>query len=113
MSTLADRWVRIMCDYCADPVWASCGGNADLADLPVTRDLRERLERWAEWHDRENPTDGPWPDQGQFSAAGLQLAREVKAQLADWTVIYFDDAAAAATRGTERPRQAFEYEIKL
>jgi hypothetical protein len=39
-----DRWVRIMCDTSASGVWDSEGLACDPEALPVTEDLRARLE---------------------------------------------------------------------
>ena len=103
------KWVRIMADYCADPLWGPDGTAQCLDELPVSEDLRARVAAWEEWFDLHS-LDNPDFDQAAFSRAGLALAQEVKARLPDWTVIYFDEAAAA-----DKPpgalRDTFEYEI--
>lgn len=45
-----EKWVRIMCDYAADPIWSRSGGNVDLEDLPVSADLLKRLLAWQGWY---------------------------------------------------------------
>lgn len=107
------KWVRIMCDYCADPLWGPGGAMEYLEDFPVTVDLRQRLQAWEDQYDSQNP-GGPSPplDMATFSREGRELARRVKEQLPDWTVIYFDEEASAM-RGRDAPRSIFEYEIVL
>jgi hypothetical protein len=93
------NWVRIMADALADGVWDrdGCGDRADA--LPVPADLVARIRAWQAWYDR----DGWGDDAGRplarfdldaFAAEGLAIAQAVKAALPDWTVIYFDEAAA-------------------
>jgi hypothetical protein len=110
----ADRWVRIMADYCADGVWArdGCGGCAD--ELPVDPALIARIRAWQEWYDTKAADfESPSPfDVKAFAAEGLAIARAVKAALPDWTVMYFDEAALPANlEGVAR--HVFEYEITL
>ena len=109
MGMVESKWVRILADYCADPLWGPDGSMESLEDLPVSQDLRARLETWEEWYDLQS-LDNPEFDAAAFGRAGLELAREVKAQLPDWTVVYFDEAAWAA-RTEETADGAFQYEI--
>lgn len=51
-------------------------------------------------------------DVAAFSQTGRELASEVKRQLPDWTVVYFD-AEASAMCVVDGPRELFEYEIGL
>jgi len=84
-----------------------------LDDLPAPHDLKKRLREWQERYDMWEP----WSenkvafDVEEFSRAGLKLAQEVKAHLPNWTVIYFDEAAAAG-KSPDAPRETFEYEVK-
>jgi len=48
--------------------------------------------------------------QGGVQRSRLALARDVKAQLPDWTIIYFDDAAADGNPPGAL-RESFEYEV--
>jgi len=54
--------------------------------------LRDRLARWCARFqtsfDREIDLDA-------FAAEGRAIARAVKAELPDWSIVYFDEAAAA------------------
>jgi len=38
-----DKWVRIMCDFSAEGIWARSGGAVELDELPVSPELRGRL----------------------------------------------------------------------
>jgi hypothetical protein len=103
------KWVRIMADYCAEPLWGPDGTMQYLDELPISADLRARLAAWEDWFDLHS-LDNPDFDRAAFSQAGLELACDVKAQLPDWTVIYFDEAAANG-RSPDAPRETFEYEV--
>lgn len=92
MEGFSDRWVRIMADYCSEGVWDSEGCGCSVDDLPLSDGLRAAIR-------------------AEFSAHGLALARQVKAELPDWTVIYFDEEQAAKA-GWGGDRSAFEYEVK-
>lgn len=107
------KWVRIMGDYSADPLWGPDGTMSYLDDLPVTQELRQRLRDWEGVYDLqdESTTSAPF-DVAAFSQTGRELAREVKRQLPDWTVVYFDEEAAAQ-RSVDALRESFEYEIGL
>lgn len=88
-----DKYVRVLADYCADPVWEAdgCMMMMMIEELPVTEDLRQRLVEWNHVYERKCPSDGiTWPEQAQHAAQGLELAKQVKQQLPDWTVVYSD-----------------------
>lgn len=94
-SLIRDRWVRIFCDYTADPVWAKSGGNCELEDLPVTRELLDRMRAWANRYERM-PLSGGVLDWSEGRAHGIErlaIVREVKRQLPDWTIVCLDEAA--------------------
>ncbi len=113
MSTLKDKWVRILADFCADPVWEKGGGNADLADLPVSTELSILLDAWAVRYSRF--ADKPDFNIQEHSDRGLALARQVKEELPEWTVIYLDEARAmeVSHEHIEERRSYYEYEITL
>lgn len=97
-----------MADYGADPLWDREGVMADLTELPVSPALILRLRDWAGWYERNDEWGGV-ADRIAFSAAGHLIARAIKAELPDWTVIYWDEAAYFDS--PDGPRDAFEYEI--
>lgn len=94
-SLIRDRWVRIFCDYSADPVWAKSGGNCELSDLPVSKGLSARMRAWANRYEKMPLSGGvlDWSEGRAHVAEGLEIARAVKRELPDWTVIYLDEAA--------------------
>ena len=104
------KWVRLLADSCADGVWArdGCSGLAD--DLPVSAQLILRIRAWQAWYDRDEDDWGLFKgDVEAFSNEGREIARALKAELPDWTVVYFDKAASE--RHPDGPRTHFEYEI--
>lgn len=109
------RWVRLMCDFAADGVWNSKGEGCSADSLPISRALLERVRAWQAWFERD-AWDGssdlrPPFDVLAFSAEGLVIARDMKRELPDWTVVYFDQAAGEAVRGKGCGRDTFEHEI--
>ena len=90
-----DRWIRIFCDYSADPVWARSSGNCDLGNLPVSQALLDRMRAWSNHYERMPLSGGvlDWNEGRAHGTEGLAIAREVKRQLPDWTVVYHDEAA--------------------
>ena len=113
--TLADdKWVRIMADFCAEAIWCKDGAGTSIEELPVTPELRDRILAWQHWYDDQ--CEGYLPpserttqfDYAAFSAKGLALALEVKRQLPDWTVIYFDEE-----RSNKVPALDYEYEVRV
>jgi hypothetical protein len=111
MTELAEeRWVRIMADHSADPLWHRDGCMAELAELPVSPPLIRRLGTWAQWYEQNRSWEGDHSfDYAPFSAEGLAIARAVKAELPAWRVTYWDEAAYV--RDPAGPRETFEYEI--
>ena len=109
-----DHYVRIRADFCCEGVWdrEGCAGCAD--QLPLSPDLQAALKAWADWYDRDAPdgTPDPQPDfpRAEFAAQGLALARRVKAELPDWTVIYLDQGKFEASP-RDVDRTVFEHEI--
>jgi hypothetical protein len=115
---VANKWVRIMCDYSADGVWARNGGGAMLEDLPVSADLRARIRAWQDWYEKYSYPDFSNAPLGfdidAFSIEGLAIANAVKAELPDWTVVYHDEAKAAPRYRppyTDVPRAHYQYEV--
>ena len=112
MTLADDKWVRIMCDFGAEPIWDRQGAPAYLYELPVSEELRQRLANWQATFESEGDTPHP-PGSisvAAFSAEGIAIARAVKAALPDWTVVYFDEEKAAPSP-VDRPRSYFEYEV--
>lgn len=113
-----EKWVRIMCDYCADGVWAKSGGGFDASELPISPGLLERLREWQRWYERRDCSDPDWLELDAFCTEGERIAHAVKAELPEWTVVYYHEAKADAFLKDIAPvdyvkvsRDAFEYEV--
>src|SRR6185312_8878778 len=118
----AEKWVRVMADYSSDGLWHKDGCTAAAEDLPISAPLQARLRAWCDWYEQNTdylPADERKPfDTPAFAAEGREIARAIKAELPEWTVIYLDEAeleAVIAQRfdpsGGETDRQHFEREI--
>lgn len=116
----AERWIRVMCDYSADGVWARNGAATLPAFLPISIALTARILAWQEVYE----TFEPWEVEvdpvkwAAWAAEGLAIAIDMKRQLPDWTVVYHDDTRGPPqTPGVpwdeiiERYRPWFEHEI--
>ena len=122
---VADRWVRVLADYSCEGVWQKDGIPADIDELPVSDELRKQFLAWQEEYNRlwdiyledEEYRPEPFPGWNAFSAWGLELAKAVKVQLLDWTVIYYDEEKSWESSyddtGKRKPRSYIEYEITL
>jgi hypothetical protein len=110
-----DKWVRVMADYSSDGLWERDGCMMGREDLPISPELAARHEAWCRWYEdseffmAESERTRPF-DLAAFSAEGLSIAKAIKAELPDWTVIYFDEGKAQPYRES-RPREEFEYEV--
>ncbi len=111
------KWVRIMCDFSADGVWDRQGRAEDCDSLPVSEHLKEMIKGWQEWHEFSddemgNPDYQYFWDVKAFSVMGLCIARKVKTELPDWTVVYFDMEKAETTK-YDRDNKSIEYEYEI
>jgi hypothetical protein len=76
-------------------LWTRSGDLAFFEDLPISDTLKVRLKAWEAWaFDYEDflPRERQAPfDLEGFTTAGLDIARALKAELPDWTIIYCDE----------------------
>lgn len=78
-----------------EAVWTSDGQPIFLEDLPITDQLRTKLDEWIRLTDDfeyylPKKERAPFDLKG-FTATGLTLAKELKAELPDWTILYCDE----------------------
>lgn len=118
-----DRYVRLMADVLGPGVWHR-DGSCDAAEaLPISRRLMLDIYAWQDCYDAEEArheagtaweTTADW-DFEAFAARGLGLARRLKAELPDWTIVYHDLAAVRRNGGYRggAPRGHWEYEVSL
>jgi hypothetical protein len=107
--------VRIMCDWCADGVWSVPGYPPEsFADFRVSPELWARIQAWQNWYHQQNPSLDIDPDfdLDGFTAEGLLIARAVKAELPDWTIVYHDEALGNYTLWWRHHPRVCHYEIK-
>lgn len=115
-----DKYIRVMPDYASNGIWHRQGIHAEPDELPISKSLHEWLAAWANRYDinddflpeseRKNRLD--W---SEFTSEGLAIARAIKAELPDWTVVWWDEqklAEAMRSVSGERPsRRLFEFEV--
>ena len=101
------KYVRLMADYCSSGVWDENGTNIDIDDLPAHFWLKQMISAWQAIYDVHSLNEDF--DVKTFSEQGYALAVKLKQSLPDWTVEYFDEAAA----WEGKPRSEFLLEIKL
>lgn len=82
-----------MADYCSSGVWDENGTNIDIDSLPIYYWLKSMIGSWQVQYDREAMDEDTF-DAKLFSKHGYALAVKLKQNLPDWTVMYFDEAAA-------------------
>jgi hypothetical protein len=119
-----DKYVKIMWDHCATGFWDRDGANCNPMSFPFSDKVKLEVKRWA-------AAVGAWVDFGMdndpkqmldfaayssttekaLSIWGLAIARKIKREKPEWTVVYFD--ASAAKQDEKQPREEFEYEVKV
>ena len=109
MTTEPPRQAHVMANYGCTGLWDHDGAPLNPNRLPLSPKLRERLARWCARFQRSFERE---IDLDAFGAEGLAIARAVKAELPDWSIVYFD-AAAAARRNYRGPPSSYEIEIHL
>jgi hypothetical protein len=90
-SLVDDKYLKVMCDFCAEGLWTKKGAISPYS-LPLSNDLRERIVAWNWWYDLEYDSEEQTMDMDAFTVEGLEIARQVKRELPDWTIIYSDEA---------------------
>ena len=98
-----------MADYGSAGPWDHDGAPLNPSRPPLSPKLRERLARWCVRFQRSFEHE---IDLDAFAAEGHAIARAVKAELPDWSIVYFDDAAAAR-RSYRGPPSNYETDIPL
>jgi len=117
-----DRWVLVMGEYSSEGIWEKDGCEGAVENLPVSKNLQQRLYNWnlkydtIQWaYDEPEVAPDEPPDWREFSAQGLALAKEVKAALPDWTVMYSDEEKYVVSKSngmTEKmAAKYYRYEI--
>jgi hypothetical protein len=109
------RFVKVMPEYTSTGLWNTQGANLEESEVPMSAALLNRLRAWCAWYER-NDEHLPMPDRkfdlDAFSAEGLKIAQALKAELPDWTVVYFDEAKLMASmRARPKERSFYEYEV--
>ena len=107
------RELKLMADYAAWPLW-DADGNVDAATLPLSTDLQERLDAWAEAFDgtvnRDDPRQARFatPEaRAAWNATGLALWHDLQHELGSaYVVCYFSEAEAAMLFPSEEDRRA-------
>jgi hypothetical protein len=101
-SVPAERWVRVRAEIISGGLWDVSGCGRWAEDLPISAELRARIDRWREWHDDLDDRNDSFPKPfyweqrddmptAAFNAEGRAIGRALKAELPDdWTVIVVD-----------------------
>ena len=89
------RHLHLMADYGSAGVWDHDGNALDPTKLPLSDKLRIRLARWCARFEKSFEGE---IDLDAFAAEGRAIARAVKAELPDWSIVYFDEAEAARAK---------------
>lgn len=103
--------LKLMADYSAWPLWGRSGGDVDPATLPLSVDLRERLNEWAAAYDailnRDDPRNSGFPSpevQAAWEQEGLHLWRDLQRELgSDYAISYFSHGQQRVLRPHEAP----------
>lgn len=103
-----NKYLRIMAEHCSSGFWDESGSNLDPNEIPLQYWLKQMIEEWQLWYDRE-AIDMEKFDVKTFSKHGYALAVKVKQALPDWTIVYYDEEAS----WENKPRAEYLKEIIL
>ena len=84
------KYIRLMADFCSDAVWDENGASVDINSLPIHHWLKNMIDDWQAWYDREGFDDNF--DLDLFGKHGFALAVKLKQNLPDWTIMYFNES---------------------
>ncbi len=87
-----DCWLRVDCDYGAEGLWDDRGRMISVAHIPISEALGKRILAWQEWHDEQAE---PWSSNDLYDwnlhwRTATDIARCIKRELPDWTVVARD-----------------------
>lgn len=113
--------VKIMVEEGGLGYWLADPPAQALGDLPISEGLRDRLYRWNTRWEQDCSSDAYEDPMGArfdfvaFANHGFVLAKAVKRELPQWTVVYRDEALEWRYWMTREPRRydraLSEYEI--
>lgn len=116
-----EKYIRVMFDYNTSALWDKDGLNCEYGDFPISIKLTNAFKQWTDtmdkklWYWDSSSKEGlKGVDENviiDLAAEGKTLAIELKRELADWTIVYFDDSKMSGD--ITQPREEFEYEITL
>lgn len=106
----AEKWVCFYGDYCTDGLWTREGASLEVECLPVPDDLRKRIRGWGGWYESVKSRDAKNPQQvlHDFTEYGLELARELKVLLPDWTIYFHSDSPKHLTPTANREGEVLD-----
>jgi len=96
------KMIKLMADYYSFPLWENSPGefgNVDPENLPLSEELKERLDRWSEKYDSilndEDPASSSFEtkeDELNFIREGCELAKSLQIELGDtYQITYYSD----------------------
>lgn len=79
-----------MADYTSTGLWHNAGHVMEVSELNVSSDVLDDLQEWV--NDYEDMDEDITEDAlKEWSMRGFSIATEIKRQLRDCTVVYFDE----------------------
>jgi hypothetical protein len=96
------KMIKLMADYYSFPLWENSPGkvgNIDPQSLPLSEELKERLDNWSEKYDsilnNEDPAASGFAtkeNEFNFIREGSELANSLQKELGDsYQVTYYSD----------------------
>lgn len=96
------KMIKLMADYYSFPLWENSPGevgNIDPESLPLSSELKSRLDSWSEKYDSilndEDPTSSGFEtrdDELNFIKEGSELAKSLQIELGEtYQVTYYSD----------------------
>jgi hypothetical protein len=114
-----EKWLRVMPDYCSCGLWEKEGCEVNIDEIPLSANLKRWLSHWCAMYEMQDdylPEDerrSPEFPLAWFSMWGERIAQQIKKELPDWTVIYFNCWVSSMIPFPDGDRSLYEYEITL
>ncbi len=87
-----DKYVLIMADYMSDGLWDREGRLMEQQQVPASPQTLKKIQEWVYEMEAHDPLDHWFISEefNEWNYQGRELASQLKRELPDWTIIYFD-----------------------
>lgn len=107
------KYLKLMADYSSSGIWREDGCNVEHDFAPISESLSLAIKCWCaiyetndDWREPEERTSNF--SSKYFSNLGLEIAKQLKKELHDWTIFYFDEYQASKFLRIDEKKYLYE-----